>query len=54
VLPDQAFRLAKAIPGANVELVRGLGHLMHEEDPRRLADIVVKAAESLTAQALTH
>jgi magnesium chelatase accessory protein len=54
VLPDQAFRLAKAIPGANVELVRGLGHLMHEEDPRRLADIVIKAAESLTAQALTH
>lgn len=50
VLPDQAFRLARTIPGARVELVRGLGHLMHEEDPRRLADIILRAVDELTAQ----
>ncbi len=51
VSPDQAFRLAKIIPGAKAELLRGLGHLMHEEEPRRVADVIFQADASLAAEA---
>lgn len=51
VLPDQAFQLAKQIPGAKVEVLRGLAHLMHEEEPQKLADLIIQAAASLNAEA---
>ena len=51
VFPDQAFQLAKQIPGAKVEVLRGLAHLMHEEEPQKLADVIIQAAASLKAEA---
>ncbi|NJM36239.1 MAG: alpha/beta fold hydrolase [Rhodomicrobium sp.] len=53
VLPDQAFRLAKTIPDAKVAVLRGLGHLMHEEDPRQVSETIFQAAAGATADALT-
>ncbi len=41
--PDQAFRIAKRAPNAKVELLRGLGHLAHEEDPARVAAAILGA-----------
>ncbi len=51
VPPDQAFQLAKSIPGAKVEVLRGLGHLAHEENPSRVAEAILKAFASLTTGA---
>jgi magnesium chelatase accessory protein len=45
VPPDQAFELARTMPGAKVELLRGLGHLAHEEDPPRVAAAIVSTAD---------
>ncbi|MEM8577003.1 MAG: alpha/beta fold hydrolase BchO [Pseudomonadota bacterium] len=38
VPPAVAARAAKRLNGAAVEEVPGLGHLLHEEDPERIAD----------------
>lgn len=43
VPPDQAFQVAQRVPTASVELLRGLGHLAHEEDPERVAAIILAA-----------
>jgi len=45
--PDQAYQVAKCVPRAEVELLRGLGHLAHEEDPDRVARAIVKAAANM-------
>jgi magnesium chelatase accessory protein len=42
VPPDQAFQIAKRIPGAQSVLLRGLGHLAHEEDGERAAAAIVE------------
>lgn len=42
--PDQAFQIARRVPGATVEMLRGPGHLVHEEEPRLVAELIVKAA----------
>jgi magnesium chelatase accessory protein len=34
--PDVAFRVQKLVPGTQVDVVRGLGHLCHEENPKLL------------------
>ena len=47
--PDEAFRIAKRVPGATVEPLRGPGHLMHEKDPQAVADRVVKAVADVKA-----
>ena len=44
VAPDTAFALQTRLPRSRVELLRGLGHLAHEEAPQRVADIIVAAA----------
>jgi magnesium chelatase accessory protein len=35
--PDQAFQVVSHVPGAKVDLLRGVGHLAHEEAPDRVA-----------------
>jgi magnesium chelatase accessory protein len=40
VSSDEAFRARKIVTLAEVEYVRGLGHLAHEENPQLIADLV--------------
>jgi magnesium chelatase accessory protein len=40
VPPDNSERAAARIPSARIERLAGLGHLMHEEEPERLAGLV--------------
>jgi magnesium chelatase accessory protein len=40
VSPDDAFKISDRLPNAKVVLLRGLGHLAHEESPERIAEIV--------------
>lgn len=40
IKPEDAFALKERLPRARVELLRGLGHLAHEEAPERVAEIV--------------
>ncbi len=40
VSPDDAFKISDRLPDAKVVLLRGLGHLAHEESPERIAEIV--------------
>ncbi|WP_457105095.1 alpha/beta fold hydrolase BchO [Methylobacterium sp. P5_C11] len=39
ILPDTAFALRDRLPDARVRLIRGLGHLAHEEAPERVAEV---------------
>lgn len=48
IRPDTAFGLRDRLPAARLELVRGLGHLAHEEAPGRVAEIVLREAASET------
>lgn len=41
VPPEQAERLARRWPGAVLHRLAGLGHLAHEEAPRRVADLLL-------------
>ncbi|MDX2264205.1 MAG: alpha/beta fold hydrolase [Hyphomicrobiales bacterium] len=49
VPPDDAFRIRDLTPGAVVEVWRGLGHLAHEEEPQRAADLILAAADSVAS-----
>ena len=40
ILPETAFAVRDRLPDARVELMRGLGHLAHEEAPERVAELV--------------
>ncbi|WP_245297108.1 MULTISPECIES: alpha/beta fold hydrolase BchO [Rhodomicrobium] len=51
VPPDQAFKLAETMLAAKVELLRGLGHLAHEEDPARVAEVIFTTVGGLTPEA---
>jgi magnesium chelatase accessory protein len=44
VPPDQAFQLARRMPRAKVELLRGPGHLAHEEAPALVGERILAAA----------
>jgi magnesium chelatase accessory protein len=48
VPPDDAFQLARRVPNASVELLRGPGHLAHEEEPRRVADVIIGATSKVS------
>ncbi|SFL65095.1 alpha/beta fold hydrolase BchO [Methylorubrum salsuginis] len=48
IRPDTAFALRSRLPAARIELVRGLGHLAHEEAPGRIAEIIVAEAAAGT------
>jgi magnesium chelatase accessory protein len=47
VPPDEAFQLARRVPGASVEVLRGPGHLAHEEEPFRVGEVIIRAAGAL-------
>ena len=44
IRPITAFALRERLPSARIELVRGLGHLAHEEAPDRIAEIILREA----------
>ncbi len=44
VPPDVAFRVQNLVPGSKVILLRGLGHLAHEEKPGEVAEFVFSEA----------
>ena len=46
IAPDTAFTLVKRLPDARVALIRGLGHLAHEENPERVAAALLEEAEA--------
>ncbi len=39
--PEVAFRVKEIVPKSRVTVLRGLGHLAHEEDPERVADVIL-------------
>ncbi|UMY15837.1 alpha/beta fold hydrolase [Methylobacterium organophilum] len=47
ILPDTAFAVRDRLPEARVELIRGLGHLAHEEAPERVAGLLRAEAEAM-------
>lgn len=47
ILPDVSFQVRDRLADAEVVVLRGLGHLAHEEDPARVAEIVTERARSL-------
>ncbi|MEM9028591.1 MAG: alpha/beta fold hydrolase BchO [Pseudomonadota bacterium] len=49
VKPYQSFEVASDAPTARAELIHKLGHLMHEEDPPRIADAIVEAHACVSA-----
>lgn len=46
ILPDTAFSVRDRLPDARVALIRGLGHLAHEEAPERVAEILYEEAQA--------
>ncbi|MGH1573117.1 alpha/beta fold hydrolase BchO [Methylobacterium sp. P31] len=46
ILPDTAFALRDRLPDARVALIRGLGHLAHEEAPERVAEVLLAEARA--------
>jgi len=44
VPPDEAHRLERWLPQAEVERLPGLGHLAHEEAPAKVAEIILRVA----------
>lgn len=51
IKPDDSFALRERLRSARVELLRGLGHLAHEEAPERVAEIILAEADALRASA---
>ena len=47
IAPDTAFAVRDRLPDARVELLRGLGHLAHEEAPERVAAAIFAEAEAV-------
>lgn len=46
ILPDTAFGLRDRLPDARVALIRGLGHLAHEEAPEKVAAVLLAEARA--------
>jgi magnesium chelatase accessory protein len=44
VLPDVAFQVRDRLANARVHVMRGLGHLAHEEKPADVARLIVDEA----------
>jgi magnesium chelatase accessory protein len=44
ISPEDAFTVRDRVPAAEIVLLRGLGHLAHEERPEEIAEIVIKTA----------
>ena len=54
VKPDDAFRVRDRVPGSRVVLMRGLGHLAHEEDPEGMARILISVLENASSEEIGH
>jgi len=52
--PDVARRVRDLVPQAKVEMLQGLGHLAHEEEPTRIAALILAAAEAARVVATQH
>jgi magnesium chelatase accessory protein len=46
IAPDDVFQVRDRVPNAKVVVLRGLGHLAHEERPDEVAEVVLKAAQT--------
>ena len=46
ILPETAFAVRDRLADARVELMRGLGHLAHEEAPERVAEAIFEEARA--------
>ena len=46
---EDAFKVREKAPNAKVEIMRGLGHLAHEEAPQAVAEIVLRFARDVGA-----
>ena len=46
---EDAFKVRERVPRARVEILRGLGHLAHEEAPQAVADVLLSFAGSVGA-----
>ncbi|GLS46309.1 alpha/beta fold hydrolase BchO [Methylobacterium brachythecii] len=44
ILPETSFAVQDRLADSRVELMRGLGHLAHEEAPERVAELVLREA----------
>jgi magnesium chelatase accessory protein len=49
VPPEDSARAAAMAPNASHQILEGLGHLAHEEDPARIASLIVHAAQEAGA-----
>ncbi len=49
VAPAEADRVARLVPGARAQRLPGLGHLAHEEEPGRVAELIIGFARSVEA-----
>ncbi len=49
VSPREAERVARLVPGARVQALPGLGHLAHEEEPGRVAELIIGFARRASA-----
>lgn len=47
IRPDTAFGVRDRLPDARVALIRGLGHLAHEEAPERVAEVLRAEAQAM-------
>ena len=53
VSPDVARQVREIYPPATIEILRGLGHLAHEEQPQRIADLITRYAARATGEGAT-
>jgi magnesium chelatase accessory protein len=47
VLPDVSFQVRDRVAHATVSVLRGLGHLAHEEEPEKVSELIVEHATRL-------
>ncbi|XBO38521.1 alpha/beta fold hydrolase BchO [Alsobacter sp. KACC 23698] len=52
VLPDVSFQVRDRLADSTVKVLRGLGHLAHEEDPAQVAALILERAAGLAPPTL--
>ena len=50
VSPGEADRVARLVPGARIKKLPGLGHLPHEEEPARMASLILDFARTVRVE----
>jgi magnesium chelatase accessory protein len=46
IAPDKAREAARLVPGARFEMLQRLGHLAHEEQPQRIAELILESFDT--------